>query len=171
MPANRSIRSLESALDLAVWLEKRGLDFYRQAAAATTDAEQQQLFLLLADEEQKHCAVYTDLYRLYRGKTADDVELLGEYGRFIELMVRELTTSLDVTKVDSREALLEMALRFEKDTLLYFVEIKNLFSGKAASLVEAVCREEKRHIRLLLECRELLCKRSPDDLHDKKKDD
>lgn len=151
MPANQSITSLESVLDLAVWLEKHGQSFYEQARTATRDPELQETFALLAAEEGKHCAIYTELYHLYTGKSAEGEQLLGEYGRFIQLLIKEIVACLDLTGVASRRELLGRALQFEKNTLLYFAEVKQLFRGKAGSLIEAICREEKRHIQQLLE--------------------
>jgi len=153
--ANQSITSLESVLDLAVWLEKHGRDFYEKAAAAANDAGVKNLFSELAVEERKHCAIYTDLYQLYTGKTAEGEELLGEYGKFIQLLIKEIAGALQFGDVKGEEELINRALQFEKNTLLYFSEVKPLFRGKAGSLIEAVCREEKRHIQQLMERRAL----------------
>ena len=158
MLATQSITSLESVLDLAVWLEKHGQAFYEKACDAATDSCLKETFAALAVEERKHCAIYTDLYQMYTGKSAEGEELLGEYGKFIQLLIREITQSLEFEGVLTPEELLSRALQFEKNTLLYFAEVKPLFRGKAGALIEAVCREEKRHIQQLLESRELLRK-------------
>lgn len=156
MPANLSINSLESVLDLAVWLEKHGQQFYENAGKSATDPAVRNLFTTLAGEERKHCAVYTDLYETFSGKSAAGEELLGEYGNFIRLLIREITRSLDTAEGLSQMDLLERALQFEKNTLLYFREIERLFTGKAQSVIAAICGEEKRHIQLLMERREAL---------------
>jgi len=158
--ANKSITSIETVLDLAVWLEKHGQAFYERARDKSHEPELQKLFSDLAFEEGKHCAIYTDLYQLYTGKSADGEKLLGEYGKFIELLIREIVQDLDFEEVLSQEELIKRALQFEKNTLLYFLEVKPLFRGKAGSLIEAICREEKRHIQQLIERRELMLKPS-----------
>ena len=156
MLANQSITSLESVLDLAVWLEKHGQAFYESARDATSDPGLKEIFATLAAEEKKHCAIYTDLYELYTGKSAEGEDLLGEYGKFIQLLIKEITYVLEFDDVLTSEELIGRALEFEKNTLLYFSEVKPLFRGKAGALIEAVCREEKRHIQQLMERRELL---------------
>ena len=156
MPANQSITSIESVLDLAVWLEKHGQAFYESARDAATEAELKELFAQLAVEERRHCAIYTDLYQLYTGKSVEGEQLLGEYGKFIQLLIREIIQSLEFEGVASQGDLLGRALQFEKNTLLYFSEVKPLFRGKAGSLIEAICREEKRHIQQLMERRQQL---------------
>jgi len=156
MLVTQSITSLESVLDLAVWLEKHGQAFYESARDTATEPGLKETFAILAAEEKKHCAIYTDLYELYTGKSSEGEELLGEYGKFIQLLIKEITSSLEITDVLSQEDLIDRALQFEKNTLLYFAEVKPLFRGKAGALIEAVCREEKRHIQQLLERRELM---------------
>lgn len=153
MLATQSITSLESVLDLAVWLEKHGRDFYEKAKETATDPQCKELFAALAAEERKHCAIYTDLYELYTGKSAEGEELLGEYGKFIQLLIKEIVGALEFDGVSNQEELIFRALQFEKNTLLYFSEVKPLFRGKAGALIEAVCREEKRHIQQLMEYR------------------
>jgi len=158
MLTNKSITTLESVLDLAVWLEKHGRTFYEKAAADSQAPEIRQLFEALAAEENKHCAIYTDLYELFTGKSAEGEELLGEYGRFIQLLINEIAQALDFEGVQTPEQLIESALQFEKNTLIYFSEVKPLFRGKAGALIEAVCNEEKRHIQQLIEFRNKLRK-------------
>ena len=156
MFANKSITSIESVLDLAVWLEKHGQAFYEKAQDTVSGAELKETFAALAAEEKKHCAIYTDLYQLYTGKSAEGEELLGEYGKFIQLLIREIASSLEFECVLTQMDLIDRALLFEKNTLLYFAEVKPLFRGKAGALIDAICREEKRHIQQLMERREHL---------------
>lgn len=156
MLVTESISSLESVLDLAVWLEKHGEDFYERACARADDQGLKETFSALAKEERRHCAIYTDLYEMYTGKSAEGDELLGEYGQFIHLLIKEVSESLNFAEISSQEELIAGALQFEKNTLLFFAEVKPLFRGKAGSIIDAICREEKRHIQQLLERRELL---------------
>ena len=152
----KSINSLESVLDLAVWLEKHGQNFYERACDTIVDDGLKETFYTLAREERKHCAIYTDLYEVYTGKSTEGDELLGEYGRFIHLLIKEITDSLSFEETLSQEELIVRALQFEKNTLIFFAEVKPLFRGKAGAIIEAICREEKRHIQQLLERREQL---------------
>jgi len=154
--AIHSITSIESVLDLAVWLEKHGQAFYQSARDAATEPGLKETFAALALEERKHCAIYTDLYQVYTGKSAQGEKLLGEYGKFIQLLIREIAQSFELEEALDQEELINRALQFEKNTLLFFSEVKPLFRGKAGSLIEAICREEKRHIQQLLERRHLL---------------
>ena len=156
MSIAQTITSLEAVLDLAVWLEKHGRSFYEKAEQEATDAGVKELFGTLAAEEGKHCAMYTDLYEFYTGKSAEGEELLGEYGKFIQLLIAEIVGELEFDGVLTEEELITRALQFEKNTLLFFSEVKPLFRGKTGTIIEVVCREENRHIQQLMERRQLL---------------
>lgn len=161
MLVKNSIKSVETVLDLAVWLEKHGQSFYERAGSEAKDPDIKKLFEALAKEEAKHCAIYSDLYELYTGKSSESDNLLGEYGKFIELLIQEISGVLKFGEISSSEELIQKALQFEKNTLLYFSEVKTLFRGKAGALIEAICREEKKHIQQLMEWRQgALLKRS-----------
>jgi rubrerythrin len=151
MLIGQSIKTLESVLDLAVWLEKNGQEFYATAMDATDDVELQTLFSDLEEEEQKHCELYTQLFKQQLGKDTGDQELLGEYSHFIDLLIRELTSNLIIGETVTPKQLIWKALRFEKDTLPYFNEIRALFDEESAAVIDLICREEKKHIRKLME--------------------
>ena len=151
MLIGQSIKTLESVLDLAVWLEKHGQEFYTTAMDSTDDVELQALFASLAEEEKKHCELYTQLFKQQLRKNAGDNALLGEYAHFIDLLIRELTSNLIIEETTTPKQMLWKALRFEKDTLLYFNEIRNLFDDESAAVIDIICREEKKHIRQLME--------------------
>jgi len=151
---NQSITTLESVLDLAIELERAGVEFYEQARSSTTNPELEELFSWLGSEEKKHEAVYRQYFERFTGQTAETTELLGEYGHFIRLMRREICVHLQLPEKPSIVALLDMALRFEKDTLLYFHEISALFPSGDRAPILAICNEERQHIRALLEQRQ-----------------
>lgn len=151
MIAGHSIKTIESVLDLAVWLERHGQLFYSSAQESAADPELKALFSYLAEEEARHCHQYTKLYEQQLGKTSGDETLLGEYAHFIDLLIREITDNLIIEEMTTPKVLIWKALRFEKDTLLYFNEIKKLFTDDNAMLIESICKEEKSHIQHLME--------------------
>ena len=147
--ANSCITSLETALDLAVWLEKHVQAFYERAAV-TADADLKELFTGLAEEERQHGIVCQRLYTAATGKDPRQEQLLGEYGQFINLLRRELTRTLTSEVPTTRADLMARVLQFEKDTLLYFEEIKTLFGPGPHPELDAICAEEKRHIARIM---------------------
>lgn len=148
--ANQCITSLETALDLAIRLEQHGQAYYREAAARA-DLDLQPFFRELADQEARHAERYRRLYCTATGKDCRHDQLLGEYGRFIDLLTGEIVRALTDQLPTTRAELLALAVQFEKDTLLYFEEIKSVFGEAAQAAFEEICVEERRHLARLLE--------------------
>ena len=63
---------------------------------------------------------------------------------------RESTSPLrTITKDTTEEELLEQALAFEKETLLFFIGLLDLVRPASRKVVERVAAEERRHIARL----------------------
>jgi rubrerythrin len=148
--AINSITSVETVLDLAIRLEQHGQAYYARAAA-TADADLRELFMAMAEQERRHGLAYQQLYARTTGRDPAGEQLLGEYGRFIDLLSREITRTLAGKVPTTRAELLAQALQFEKDSLLYFREIRALFGPGPQPEIEAICAEEQKHIARLLE--------------------
>ena len=146
---NQLITTPEVALDLAIWLEKEGEAFYQQALAAAGEGEARTIFAWLAGEEQAHCRTYKALYEQVTGEKVEQEELVGEYGHFINMLIGEVLSGLELDGNEPIEDLLRKALHFEEKTLGYFQEIRARFPGEAGSAIDAICIEEQKHIDIL----------------------
>jgi len=141
-------------IDLAVQTEVRGERFYREAATSAVSQRSKALFEYLADEEQNHRETFVKL-----GETvvSEDVQpaILEEAMSYIEAAVdtaffRESTSPLHaITKDTTEEELLEQALAFEKETLLFFIGLLDLVRPASRKIVERIAAEERRHIARL----------------------
>jgi rubrerythrin len=147
---NQLITSFEVALDLAIWLEKKGAAFYREARDATGDNSAKKLFAWLADEEVTHCETYQELYTAVKGEPPIQEELVGEYGHFINLLIREILADFDLASTDTPDDILQKALAFETAALRYFQEIRARFSGEQGRVIDLICAEEQTHIDKLM---------------------
>jgi rubrerythrin len=149
-----SIKTIESVIDVAIWLEKRGKEFYENAVLSVRDNDEiKSMLLFLIEQEQEHEAMYKTLSKKITGESASQDELFGEYGMFIRLLVSEISDSLKFESSMTLDQLIRTAIQFEKDTLLYFHEIKKLFKEKDLIPIQTICDEERNHIRLLMDVR------------------
>lgn len=145
-----SLKSIETVLDLAIHLEKAGKAFYEKAGIASPDEKTKSLFSFLMGQEHAHMEQYKRLSQRATGQDTYQETLFGEYAMYIDLLMEEVTGKLEYAAFHSIRDVIDMAVAFEKDTLLYFNEIKSLFTGEAVETVDEICREEKKHIELLL---------------------
>jgi len=142
--------SINEVLEMAIQTEKLGYQFYRgMADKFVKDAGLSNLFNTLASKEQSHERTFANLKDMADRNGAEPVqwEEVTNYMRaFVESefflgnskslpMMDHLRTAQDAVK---------FALGFEKETLLYFMELRTIVKDKA--LMDAVIDEEKSHI-------------------------
>ena len=147
------VHSAETALDVAINIEQRGRDFYLKAMKQVKEPKLASLLAFLAAEEERHLGLYRQILDHISGGAFQEVELVGGYGQFIKALTDEVLQSLKNLEHISNEACLAAALHFEKDTLIFFLEIKALMKDDALKVVEQICSEEKNHILKLIDYR------------------
>ena len=135
-------------------IEKSGQAFYQAMAQNATQAEVQQLFARLAAEEAQHIQDFARLAA--QAAPYDPPESYpGEYNDYMQALVdtsvfpQNLDAAALAKEIGSDRAALELAVRFEKDALLFFGVLKNLVSVTEADQLEELLRQERRHLQAL----------------------
>ncbi len=148
-------------LSLAVQIEKSGHAFYSTVALDSSDPALVELFSFLAAEEDRHLRHF-EAVRAELGDFAidgDDWEETSRYikattdGRFFLGEDRAIRAAHAVR--DAREAL-DIAVGFEKDTLLFFHELLAVTPARTQESAERIIEEEKRHVLMLSQKRQAL---------------
>ena len=141
-------------LSLAMEIEKSGHAFYSTVAEDGSDPALVEFFRFLAAEESRHLRYFEAL----RGELGDfsiDAEGWEETsgyikattdGRFFTGEGRAIGAAKGVSGF--REAL-DVAISFEKDTLLFFYEILSVTPERTRESVREIVEEEKRHVLML----------------------
>jgi rubrerythrin len=145
--------SINEILEMAVQTEKIGYQFYTQMADKFKhDGELVKLFNTLATKEKVHEKTFTDLKTTVSKSGPEPVEWdeVSNYMRaFVEseffLGKGKSLPSMD--RIKSAKEAVNFAMGFEKETLLYFLEMRNLVKEK--EVVDEVINEEKSHIMWL----------------------
>lgn len=150
----RMIHSAETAVDLAISIEQRGRDFYLKAKEQAKDPKLAGLLSFLAAEEERHLGLYRQILDHISGGAFQEVELVGGYGEFIKDLTDDMLRTLQLPENAASSVCLDMALRFEKDTLVLFHEIRMLLKGADQAVIEQIYAEEKQHVRKLIAYRE-----------------
>ncbi len=143
---------------VAVEIEKNGLDFYEKAHQAVSDPEIEQLFLALARDEVEHRrqfeALLSGLPAEFKRPTVSDPD------NEIDLYIRDLadqhifSTGEELkgrlAGIRTIEDALKLALQFEKDSVIFFLGMQEATcEGKARDVVAQIVREELQHVRKL----------------------
>ena len=146
------------ALEMAMEIEKNGETFYNAVAAKSADPEVKALFKHLADQERGHYQVFQEM--LEGVKLAPELSA-AEYDEYQAYVQVALDNALFAgpphgvgalalaEQAEDRKTALRAAMGFEKDTLLFFYDLRDMVSEADQAAVSGVIREEKKHLRRL----------------------
>jgi len=140
--------------DLAKAIEKGGQAYYQAVASSTASPELKELFEHLAGEEVRHYHYFDQLSREY-----PELEVDAEEWEHTIAYIRATTASRFFIGEDKAISLartvkeplaaIDIAIGFEKDTLLFFYELLKLTPAKTREAAKAIVEEEKHHVQLL----------------------
>lgn len=141
----------------AVRIEENGEKLYRKVAEKSPDSKVKNLFSFLADEEVKHQETFTEMlgeiakyepsetypdeYFAYLRSYADGIIFPPE-------IEKELDTSPGVVKA------LDFAIRRELDSIMYYIEIKNVVPENQHHIIDRIIKEERNHFVRLSKMKE-----------------
>jgi len=137
-------------LEQAVQTERLGYQFYTVMAEKFNDnAELVSLFKTLAAKELKHEKAYAGLKELIGEADAEieGYEDLAQYMRAIvesEFFLGNNKALPSMDHITTKKQAVMFALNFEKETLLYFIGVRDIVSEK--EIVDEIIREEQRHV-------------------------
>ena len=141
-------------LECAVQIEKNGEAFYRAAAGSVKDAKVKELFGMLADEEVKHAETYSDMLKsveTYEPKEVYPDEYFAYLKAYADehIFVKKEEVEKKASAVKSDVAAIDMAIGAEKDSILYYLEMKNFVPAAEKPVIDKVIEEERRHYNRL----------------------
>lgn len=142
-------------VDLAMQVEKAGEAFYRAVAKEAQSAETKALFEDLAVQETKHYATFSRLAQTAREKPLMTDEEWDSYLKYLNSTVDSAffqgpdKALAAARKVKDEKEAVRMAMSFEKETLLFFYDLRDTIPASERSFVEKIVAEEKSHIQRL----------------------
>ena len=152
----------DDIIDMAVQTEETGCDFYRVAQSQAKSQKLKSLFQYLAEEEKKHKEAYEGLRGQITEKAVGTAVDWDELGLYIKAMTdssffvgEKKNIDFAARAKDEKEAV-DFAMDFEKDTLLFFYQIRDLVKASGKAVVDAIIEAEKEHIRKLSEVKSTL---------------
>lgn len=142
------------AINMALRIEENGEAFYKRLAAKFQDPAVKAVLEDLAVQEQRHYQAFLKLSR-YVTEPAYSLQGWEEYAQYLEVAVDnaifagpDKALALADSIADAPTAL-RMALGFEKDTLLFYYDLRELMREADRAVVDEIIREEKAHVRRL----------------------
>jgi rubrerythrin len=143
------------ALEMALEIEKNGEVFYKAAAEKSNDAEIKTLFEDLAAQEQMHYKVFQKMLGGVGSAPELPAEEYDQYQAYLQSALDNALFSGEdkalalAEKATDRDTALRAALGFEKDTMLFFYDLREMVSEADKEAVSHVIGEERKHVRRL----------------------
>jgi rubrerythrin len=153
--------SVSELINIAIGIERRGITFYDIMARSTDDEMARDVFQGLADMEREHIQIFQDMLG-----EADKYQPLEtpteEYAGYLQALVDsavftdDTITSEMATQADSDIQALELGINAEKDSILFYYQMRDIMPQPALSMINRIIAEEKSHLRQLSEIKKRL---------------
>jgi len=138
-------------IEAAVSIEENGYAFYKSVEGAIDDKDVKDVFSFLAGEENRHIVAFKKIYEgiddqedtiIDDEDSSNYIKALAEKNVFTKKdaandLVKNIKTPFDA---------INLALNFERDSILFFNEIKSFVSQDNRDLINKLIKEEHDHI-------------------------
>jgi rubrerythrin len=143
-------------IDIAIGIERRGITFYDVMAKSTDNEMARRVFEELVEMERGHVEIFqgmldeADKYQLDENATA-------EYADYLQALVDSAVFTSDMaTQAESDIKAVELGISAEKDSILFYYQMKDIMPPSAVPMINRIIAEEKSHLRQLSEIKKRL---------------
>jgi rubrerythrin len=145
---------VEDIVALAIQIEQNAEKAYREAANNTSTPSLASLLKWLAEEEVTHAKRLSEL-KSTKKETVVDPQVMALGKSLLKGVLGNQTFSLkdaDLAKMGQAQGVLEAAIEFERDTVLFYEMLRSFVEEKEnLALLNTIIEEEESHIELLQE--------------------
>jgi rubrerythrin len=142
----------DDIFEMAEQMERNGAKFYRTAAENAAEASGKELLLGLAAMEDEHEKTFAELRAdlTDKEKSATVFDPEGESALYLRALADTRVFFKKEIDVSSMEEILKEALTAEKDSIVFYLGMKDLVPDKfGKDRMDAIIKEEMGHIRIL----------------------
>ena len=138
-------------LELAIEIEKNGRFFYEVAARLNRNKEIGDVFARLAAREKEHENTFHDMlsqlggYRPNQKYTGEHYQYIRDLAQSSIFAGEQAQTVLRRKSITDVEAV-EIGISFEKDSILFYSEMRGMMPRHDQEMVDVITSEEKRHL-------------------------
>jgi len=141
-------------IDMAVQIEKAGQKFYSTLAIFEYNEKIKSLLISLAEEESKHVEVFENLGKILKDDLGDGKSGSEDYLEYLDCIAKaHMFFNMDIEdadyKVDTARETLELALKFERDSIMVFQEMKEVVGKAGKEVLDKLIEQERGHVRKL----------------------
>ncbi len=147
--------SADEIFEMAEGIERNGMKFYAEAAKAAPDKEACQMFLNFAAMEERHLRTFEEMRSGLKGmeKESPIFDPEGQAALYLAAIADssgwegKANPVERLTGKESIEDIFEIAIEAEKDSVVFYIGLKELVPARAGrDKIEAIIKEEMSHI-------------------------
>jgi rubrerythrin len=151
-----NIFSLSEIVELGIQIEINGRDFYKAVLERPLDQKARDIFAFLGKEEERHIADFQkilDSVAAYEPRESYP----EEYFAYMNALASEYVFTQKgkgreaASKIRSDMDAVDLGIGFEKDSILFYEEMKKMVHKKEQKIVDLLIDSEKSHLRKLSE--------------------
>jgi rubrerythrin len=141
-------------INIAIDIERRGVSFYDIMAKSSDDENTRAVFLELLDMEREHIEVFQEMLGEIHGHSFSEA-ITPEFSDYIQSLVDAAVFSDDMiigemaSQADTDIRALELGINSEKDSILFYYEIRDIMPARVVPTINRILAEEKKHLRRL----------------------
>ena len=145
----------DEVFEMAIRIENNGAAFYRKAAGLQSDTKNQKFLEGLANMEDQHQKIFTEMRTILTEKEKDPkvFDPYDEVSQYLAAMADTMggegspTVADSLTGDETLEEILRTALGLEKDSILFYLGLKDLIPPQSGQdRIDEIIREERRHV-------------------------
>lgn len=141
-------------INIAIGIERSGITFY-DIMARTTDSEMaREIFEEFVAMERQHLNLFQDMLAGTDKRLTPETST-SEYSGYLQALIDDAVFTNDaimsemVTQADSDIKALEVGISAEKDSILFYHEMKDIMPGPTLPVLDRIIAEEKSHLQQL----------------------
>jgi rubrerythrin len=148
-------------INIAIGIERRGMTFYDIMAKSADNETVRAIFEGLVNMEREHIEIFENM-RDEADKDQSSETPTQEYSGYIQALIDDavftddMITSEMATQADSDIKALELGISAEKDSILFYYEMRDIMPQRALPMINRIIAEEKSHLQQLSEVKKRL---------------
>ncbi|MFH1782273.1 MAG: ferritin family protein [Candidatus Omnitrophota bacterium] len=150
-----NIFAASEIVEMGIQIEKNGKDFYDTVAKSSTNNVAKEIFQFLSKEEENHIKAFESILSQVK-KYEPPEAYTDDYFSYIKALagdyvfVKKGMGKVIGGKVKTDKEAVDMGIGFERDSILFYHEMKKFVLEKEKETVERLLDEERKHLVRIL---------------------
>lgn len=147
---------INEILNFAVEKEQESFELYKKLHDLSPDSQMKEIFKELMNQEKQHELFYKDMLSHIKDDGKSGLIEDGTYQLYMKELIQRSKQESLLSNIDlaDHDKALNFGIAREKDSILFYVGLKNFISNESKSMIDKIIGEEVKHMVLLAKMKE-----------------